>query len=359
MYEGVIEKLYQEYTMRGFLSENYIFKILEENGISLFDVEYVCDHLLLRGVIIHDEASSEEDEYDKSNIGYEDVFMEILKIDDSLAELIEYIRGIQAPQYREWQNLMPQVRKNVFARNRIFEMYMRVAVRIALTYAKKYQLPLDDTIQNALMGLHISIDKYETSRQDNFSQYFPFWVRQFILRDAQMPNSLVYLPAHVKEKLFTIYDNIDNIGDYISNIADDAEPSTELLQNISGELECSLKEARRLLDCLKPFESLEVLMEKEDNEWMLSDEGRLNEEFVETLALRSATVILFDKLKQLTPREQDVLLYRYGIGCAREHTLEEIGNKLNITRERIRQIESKAIRKLRTLYKVRLNKPDK
>ena len=149
---------------------------LEENRISLFDVEYICDHLLSKGVIIRDETSSDEDdeEYDRSNIDYEEVYREILEIDDSLSDLIEYIRGIQAPQHREWRNLMPQVNNNAFTRNRIFEMYMRVAVRIALVHAKRYQLPLDDAIQNALMGLHISIDKFETSRQENFTQYFPF-----------------------------------------------------------------------------------------------------------------------------------------------------------------------------------------
>ena len=132
MHEEIIEKLYREYSVHGFLSEDYIFDVLEENGISLFDVEYICDHLLSKGVIIRDETSSDEDdeEYDRSNIDYEEVYREILEIDDSLSDLIEYIRGIQAPQHREWRNLMPQVNNNAFARNRIFEMYMRVAVQL-------------------------------------------------------------------------------------------------------------------------------------------------------------------------------------------------------------------------------------
>lgn len=356
MHGEIIEKLYKEYTVRGFLSEDHIFDVLEENGISLFDVEYICDHLLSKGVIIRDESSLDEDdeEYDRSNIDYEEVYREVLEIDDSLSDLIEYIRGIQAPQHREWRNLMPQIRNNnAFARNRVFEMYMRVAVRIALTHAKKYQLPLDDTIQNALMGLHVSIDKYETSRQDNFSQYFPFWVRQFIMRDAQTLNPSVYFPTHVKEKLFAIYDNVE---DYFGGVADRSKPGAELLQSISDELECSLEEARQLLDYLKPFESIEMLMEDEDNEWLFSDKGVACEEMVKTLELWSDASDLYSKIKRLKPREQDVLLYRYGIGYEREHTLEEIGNRLNITRERIRQIEAKAIRKIRYWYGV---KPDK
>lgn len=352
MHEGIIDKLYHEYTVRGFLSEDYIFDVLEENGISLFDVEYICDHLLSKGVIIRDETPPDEDdeENDRSNIDYEEVYREILEIDDSLYDLIEYIRGIQAPQYREWRNLMPQVHSNAFARNRIFEMYMRVAVRIALTHAKRYQLPLDDTIQNALMGLHISIDKYETSRQENFSQYFPLWVRQYIMRDAQTLNPSIYFPTHVKEKLFAIYDNVE---DYFGDIEDRSEPGAELLQSISDELECSLEEAKQLLDYLKPFESIELLMEDEDNEWLLSDKGIENEEMLASFELWSDTGNLFNKIKQLKPRERDVLFYRYGIGFTHEHTLEEVGNKFNITRERARQIEAKTIRKLRKLCGVR------
>lgn len=171
MHEGIIEKLYQEYTVHGFISEDYIFDVLEENRISLFDVEYICDHLLTKGVVIRNEAltDDEEDEYDRSNVNYEEVFSEILEIDDTFTDFIEYIRGIKPPQRREWMNLMPQVRlKNAYARNRIFEMYMKVAVRIALIHAKKYHLSLDETIQNAMMGLYVSIDKYETA--DIFKQ---------------------------------------------------------------------------------------------------------------------------------------------------------------------------------------------
>lgn len=359
MHEGIIEKLYQEYTVRGFLSEDYIFNVLEENGISLFDVEYICDHLLSKGVIIRDEAPPDEDdeEYDRSNIDYEEVYREILEIDSSLSGLIEHIRGIQAPQHREWQNLMPQVwNNNAFARNRIFEMYMRVAVRIALIHAKRYQLPLDDTIQNALLGLHISIDKYEGSRQENFSQYFPLWVRQYIMRDAQTLNPLVYFPTHMKEKLFAIYDNVEY---HFGGVEDRSEPGTELLQSISDELECSLEEARQLFDYLKPFESLELLMEDEDNEWMLSDKGIENERMLSSLELWSDTGNLFNKVKQLKSREREVLFYRYGVGFSHEHTLEEVGNKFKITRERARQIEAKALRKLRIWCGVRVSEKEK
>lgn len=353
MHEGIIEKLYHEYTVRGFISEDHIFNVLEENGISLFDVEYICDHLLSKGVIIRDDTpvDDDEEEYDRSNIDYEEVFREVLEIDDSFTDFIEYIRGIKPPQHREWMNLMPQVKlNNAFARNRIFEMYMKVAVRIALVHSKRYQLPLDETIQNAMMGLHISIDKYETARQENFASYFPLWVRQYIMRDAQTLNPSVYFPTHVKEKLFAIYDNME---EYYGDIEERTEPGIELLQSIATELECSLDEARKLFDYLVPFESIEELLEDEENESLFSDDGIGSEEMVKSVEIRIDAEVLYERLKTLTPREETVVKMRYGIGFDHEYTLEEVGKELCITRERVRQIEAKAFRKIRRRYGIR------
>lgn len=350
MHEGIIEKLYQEYTVHGFISEDHIFDVLEENGISLFDVEYICDHLLLKGVIIRDDAltDDEEDEYDRSNVDYEEVFSEVLKIDDTFSDFIEYIRGIKPPQHREWMNLMPQVKlKNAYARNRIFEMYMKVAVRIALVHAKRYHLPLDETIQNAMMGLHVSIDKYETARQENFASYFPLWVRQYIMRDAPTLNPSVYFPIHIKDKLFAIYDNME---DYFGDIEDRTEPGIELLQSIATELECTLVEARRLFDYLAPYESIEELSENEENELLFSDDGIGYENMISLVERNFDTDDLQIKLSKLTYREQEVLRLRYGISYDHEYTLDEIGQKFCVTRERVRQIEAKALRKLRRRY---------
>ena len=99
---------------------------------------------------------------------------------------------------------------------------------------------------------------------------------------------------------------------------------------------------------IQPFESLEELMKQ--NEQMFSDNGIENEKMIASFELSSFSSDLFNRIKCLKSREQDVLLLRFGIGCKREYTLEEIGSRLHITRERVRQIENKAIRKMRYLY---------
>ena len=358
MHEDIIEKLYREYTVHGFISEDHIFDLLEENGISLFDVEYICDHLLSKGVIIRDDTltDDEEDEYDRSNVDYEAGFSEVLEIDDTFTDFIEYIRGIKSPQHREWVNLMPQVKlNNPYARNRIFEMYMKVALRIALVHAKRYHLSLDETIQNAMMGLYVSIDKYETACQENFASYFPLWVRQYIMRDAPTLNTLVYFPTHVKDKLFSIYDNME---DYFENIDDRTEPGIELFQSIATKLECSIEEARRLFDYLAPYESIEELLGNEENELLFSDDGVGYENMIALAEKNFDKEGLYKKLSLLTCREQEVLKFRYGIGLDHECTLDEIGQKFNITRERVRQIEAKAMRKIRRSYGIKEDDKD-
>lgn len=353
MHEVIIEKLYHEYIMHGFISEEYIFDVLEENGISLFDVEYICDHLLSKGVIIRDDAPvvDVEEEYDRSKIDYEEVFREILEIDDTLVDFIEYLRGIKPPQHREWMNLMPQVKhNNAYARNRVFEMYMKVAVRSALMYSKRYQLPLDETIQNAMLGLYVSIDKYENARQENFARYFQIWVRRYIRREAQTPNPTVYFPVHIKEKLFAIYDNME---EYYEEVKDKKEPSIELLQSIATEFECSQDEARRFFDYLVPFDSMEEMLEDEENELKFSDDGIGHEEMVESIESRLDAEVLHEKLNTLTLREETIVRMRYGIGFVHEYTLEEVGKEFSITRERVRQIEAKAFNKIRREYGIK------
>lgn len=262
-----------------------------------------------KGVIIRDDAltGDKEDEYDRSNVDYEEVFSEVLEIDDTFTDFIEYIRGIKPPQHREWMNLMPQVKlNNTYARNRIFEMYMRVAVRIALIHAKRYHLPLDETIQNAMLGLHVSIDKYETVRQENFASYFPLWVRQYIMRDAPTLNPSVYFPIHIKDKLFAIYDNME---DYFGDIEDRTEPGIELLQSIATELECTLVEARRLFDYLAPYESIEELSENEENELLFSDDGVGYENMVTSVESGFDIGILYKNLQLLHLEKKRYLVF--------------------------------------------------
>lgn len=207
MHEAIVEKLYKKYILNGYITEQLIFTTIDENDIPLFDVEYICDQLLAKGVIIRDDDvsdDSDEEEYDRSQTDYSAIYEKVLEIDPSLTEFIEYVRNIQAPQHREWINLLPQAQNgNSYARTRAFEMYIRVVIKTALLLSQKYNLELADTIQDGLIGLHTAIDKFEFGRQDLFTTYFPFWVRQIIMREAQHAIQPYIFPSISKKNYLT------------------------------------------------------------------------------------------------------------------------------------------------------------
>ena len=346
MHEAIVEKLHKEYLLHGYITEQQVFVTIEENDIPLFDVEYICDQLLAKGVIIRDDDvndDSDEEEYDRSQTDYSAIYEKVLEIDPSLTDFIEYVKNIQAPQHREWQNLLPQAQNgNQYARTRVFEMYIRVVVKTALVLSQKYNLEVADTIQDGLVGLHTAIDKFEFGRQDLFTTYFPFWVRQIIMREATTRNPTVYFPVHIKEKLFNIYDNVD---EHECDECSDREPCPQLINGIADELECTFEEAERLYHYIIPFDSVEQLLE--DDESVFSDYG----EFADTMIVNTEKQSLSNTICKalascLTDKERDVILRRYGFGNYDIHTLEMLGEMMGVTRERVRQIEAKAIRKL-------------
>lgn len=358
MHEAIVEKLYNEYIANGFISEDKVFDTLQKEGVPLFDVEYICDQLLARGVIILEENDEENDENDDeqedlSQTDYKAVYLEILELDEGLCDIVEYMRNVQPPQRREWQNLLPQAQNgNLYARNRVFDMYMRVAAKIALQYARRYDLPIADTIQDGFYGLSIAIDKFEYGRQDHFTTYFPFWVRQNIMREAQTRNPTVYIPVHVKDRLFTIYDiedthNCEQCARY--------RVCPNLISEIAIALESDEKEARYLYNLIQPFLSLEELIENEyeDDQYELnSDQGLFADSLIEQMDVDRKRAFLREKLNVLTMKEEYVLRLRYGLVSGTPMTLEEVGQDMNITRERVRQIESKAIRKLTKIAEI-------
>ena len=343
VYENIVEKLYQEYSVHGFISEDRIFEVLEENNISLLDSDSIVDKLLSRGVIIRDDAilepDEDDDEYDKGHYDYEAIFNSILEIAPELEELIEYVRKIQAPQHREWQVLLPQAQNgNQFARNRIFEMYMRSVLRLALQFSQKYNQPLEDTIQNGFLGLYISIDKFEYGRQDNFPQYYPLWAMQQIRREMEMVNPTIYYPVHVKDQIISVFDTVEN---HFCELCISNDICPNLIEEVKAKLECDDEDAIFAVKSLRPFDSYDQLAE---NDADFVDDDFWLDEIVEESEIKDN---IHKILSTLGDKELDIIRLRYGFIDDVCYTLEEVGAKYNVTRERVRQIEAKALRKLK------------
>ena len=359
MQKTIVEKLYNEYIANGFITEDRVLESVQNEGIPLAEFEHVCDQLLSRGVIITEEINEEqkdEEDNDYSQIDYDSIYEEILSIDGDLLSLINYVRNVRPPQRREFEALIVQAQSgNSYAKKRIFEMYMRVAIKIAFQFCKRYPLSLSDTIQDALLGLFTAIDRYNKGRHGPFSSYFPFWVRNNLQRNVYWSQIPFSIPAHLSDKLYTVYDLKEQ--HYCSKCGD-YQHCPNLVTEISKALDISDQEALKILKCFDVTFSIEELEEYEndpqfDNQqqgYILSDDGEFAERMCEEHHKELIEQVVYRTIiTKLPERQANVIISRFGLVDGTPHTLGEIAKSLNLTRERIRQIEAKAIRKLKQL----------
>lgn len=337
----IIETLYAQYSEKGFISEGEALHLFVENNVSLSSIDSLTEQLLLRGVIIKADEN-DDNEYDRGQTDFEALYRGIIHADPALRHYIEYVRQIQPPQHREWQMLFPQYKTgNQYAQDRLFEMYLRYVVKIAYSYYQRLGVPLADTIQEGNIGLLLAFEKYDMAEHGVFPSYYPMWVMQNITRNTSFsPNPLFYFPAHIKDKLYKLYHKIEAVG----GIDEVDLSSPALLESVMEEMDCAAKDVKEYLNFFEPMLSIEGLLESEVS--VFSDDGALEKRMIEAVDNILLHDIIWSFLSQLKPQEAEILKLRYGLADDNECTLEEIGKKFCRTRERIRQIEVKALKKL-------------
>ncbi|KJS16031.1 MAG: hypothetical protein VR69_11085 [Peptococcaceae bacterium BRH_c4b] len=343
--QAVIEKVFSEYVEKGYVTEDSILDLVGEYDLPLTEISRVCEYLVSKGVIIRDDtvddANSTGTDYSQSD--YSKTFDDVVTVDESLISFIDYIRDIQPPQWREAQYLLPKAKNgNPYAKQRMVEMYLRVVIRIALSFHKKYGFPLADTIQAGCMGLVIALDKYEAGRQDKFLTYAPWWIRQVIARELSVGNPMLYFPVHVCDSLLVVYKV--EINHYCDQCKD-GRICTALVSEVADKLDCPEDEALQLIQYIEPFESIKQLAD--ENESVFYDYGAFGSEMFDHIAYSELRSLIADVIGTLKVREKEVLQYRFGLLDNEPLTLEQVGNIYGLTRERVRQIEAKAIKKMR------------
>ena len=320
------------------ISYKDIMTAVENSEIDLEQTEKIFDKLESMGIEILPDNSIEEEVVNDNDLDISGV--EGIGVDDPVRMYLKEIGKVPllvAEEERELAQAM--IDGDEDAKNKLCEANLRLVVSIAKRYVGRGMHFLD-LIQEGNLGLIKAVDKFDHSKGFKFSTYATWWIRQAITRAIADQARTIRIPVHMVEtinKLIRIQRQlIQELG---------REPEAE---ELAVEMGMSVEKVREIMKISQEPVSLEKpIGEEEDShlgDFIPDDDAPSPADHAAFTLLKEQ---LIEVLKGLTPREEKVLRLRFGLDDGRARTLEEVGKEFNVTRERIRQIEAKALRKMR------------
>jgi RNA polymerase primary sigma factor len=372
----VIQELMNRADRRGYVTFEDVLEILEEDGDDINTLESILDELDELGIelrqeeVSRDEVDEVEEEFEMEGEEVQDPGIgdiNAVSADDPVglyfrqmaqeplltaAEEVDLAKRIELG--KEAGQKLQLVRKSertprielgslIDDGQAAREHLGRANTRLVVSIAKRYMgqgLPFPDLIQEGNVGLMRAVDKYDYKRGNRFSTYATWWIRQAITRALAQKTRTIRIPLHMTERIRQMYRTAQVLEQNLGR-----RPTPE---EIAAEMELPAESVRGMMDASQHAIALErPVGDDGDSEFGDFIEDQDSPSPVESATQHLLQETIEEVLSELTPRQSHILRLRFGLGGGDPHTLEEIANKFGLSRERIRQLEKEALRRLR------------
>ena len=343
-----VRELIEKGKTKGSLSSTDIMEALEEIDYDIDQIEKIYETLENNGIEVEGYFDSPEfevsdgeiEQYESAEDMEKMLTQEGLAIDDPVRMYLKEIGKVNLlDSERELELAERMSNGDEMAKNELVEANLRLVVSIAKRYVGKGMFFLD-LIQEGNLGLMKAVDKFDYRKGYKFSTYATWWIRQAITRAIADQARTIRIPVHMVE-------TIHKVSRYSRQLLQE-QGHEATAEDIAEKMGMSADKIREIMKVAQDPVSLETpIGEEEDShlgDFIPDDDSPAPAEAASYTLLKEQ---LAEVLHTLTPREEHVLKLRFGLDDGRPRTLEEVGKEFNITRERIRQIEAKALRKLR------------
>jgi len=373
----VIQELLNRAEHRGYITYDDVLEVLEEDGDDVNAIESIIYELDELGIEMRQDGEDDSDEEEDGefsaqensrdpNVGdinavsaddpvglyFRQMAQEPLLTAQEEIDLAKRIEdGMRAQEALENltadhsvnESYLTSLRIKAYDGQAAREHLGRANTRLVVSIAKRYMgqgLPFPDLIQEGNVGLMRAVDKYDYARGNRFSTYATWWIRQAITRALAQKTRTIRIPLHMTERIRQMYRTAQGLEQTLGR-----RPTPE---EIAKEMDLPADAVRGMMDASQHAIALErPVGDDGDSEFGDFIEDQDSPSPVDTATQHLLQETIEEVLSELTPRQSHILRLRFGLGGGEPHTLEEIANKFGLSRERIRQLEKEALRRLR------------